>query len=150
MNFAKLIRAILDQPEPDDLPTLTTAGAISHDDIYKILVDLFHDASIYLSDLVFKTATIDELQKILAYSKTKNGKYIAEYFDCDDFSYQLQGIVSIYPWSSLPFGIIWTNQHAFNIYIDNESKVYFIEPQTCQIYTELMPWAGDTVQLIVM
>ena len=39
-------------------------------------------------------------------------------------------------WSlSFAFGIVWTKTHAFNIFIDNNKKIWIIEPQTDQIFS---------------
>jgi hypothetical protein len=60
------------------------------------------------------------------------------------------GGVSIYPWSAIPFGIVWTNLHALNLFIDDKLNIYFVEPQKGLIQDSLEAWQGETVQLIVI
>jgi hypothetical protein len=106
--------------------------------------------SYFLPDLNFSTATDEEMMKIIMWSKSKYRKYIAEDFDCDDFAWVLQGAFSVHPWASLPAGVIWTNKHACNFYINNLGKIKVVEPQTWAVKDDLEAWQGDVVQLVVI
>jgi hypothetical protein len=150
IDWPKLIRALAGQPEPSDCPVFLVAGEISGSGVYSILKDKFPNASIYISDLTFQTCSKEEVQKIIDWSKVQQRKYVVEAFDCDDFSYALQGAVSIYPWSTIPFGIIWTNKHALNFFVSSDRKVWFVEPQKGQIQETLEAWQGDEIQLLVV
>lgn len=144
------IEVLLGKPEPLKLPILTISGKIEGNELYTLLSSRFIQTSIYLPDLTFNLASVDEYRKIIEWSRTKYQKYIVDDFDCDDFAWMLMGAVSIYPWSSLPFGTIWTNKHAMNIFIDDKKHIWFVEPQTWTIKDALESWQGEQVQLLVM
>jgi len=150
IDWPRLIRAFLGQPEPVEVPALSISGKISGNDLYLLLSARFGEASIYIPDLTFNLASVNEVSKIIEWSKSKYQKFIAEDFDCDDFAWLLMGAVSIYPWSSLPFGTIWTNAHAMNIFIDDQKHIWFVEPQTWMIKDALESWQGERGQLLVM
>jgi len=71
-------------------------------------------------------------------NRIKEVKLIKNFIFCDDFSYELMGDVS--DWSSdLLFGMVWGNNangdaHAWNFFIDDKEKLWFVEPQTDQIF----------------
>ncbi len=65
-------------------------------------------------------------------------KYITEAHDCDDFAIELMGDISDWD-SSLAFGMVWGtnvdgNAHAWNFFIDNTMKLWFVEPQIDRIF----------------
>jgi hypothetical protein len=150
IDWPRLLRALTGEPEPRDAPALTFSGELSMNDAYQILLKVFPGASIYMPDLTYKTAPASEVQKIIDWSGSKNEKYLTEQFDCDDFAWLLMGSVSFYPWSALPFGTIWTNKHALNFFIDDQKKLWFVEPQNGKIQDTLEAWQGDSFQLVIM
>lgn len=99
----------------------------------------FPDAQVYLSDSYYKTTTIDELKRFLAFDKTSEEHYISEWYDCDDFAAVTNGTINIPGWYWLPFGIMWTETpgggHAVNVFVDNLNDIYIVEPQTDAIYS---------------
>ena len=122
-------------------------------DIYQlssILIDKFPDIPIYLPDMKYKVTTIQQLRRFLDWDDTDKQKYIAEYMDCDDFAYRLKGQVSIYPWSAIPFGIVWTDLHALNCFVDDTGKFWFVEPQNSKIQSELESWQGTELRFIAL
>jgi len=66
------------------------------------------------------------------YYNRKNEKLV-EQPACDDFALALAGEFSIPGWSALALGIMWTSTHAFNIFVDESEKIWFLEPQTDDI-----------------
>lgn len=75
---------------------------------------------------------------------------LTHYSGCDDFSYRLMGEFSVPGWSDLAFGIVWTNLHALNCFIDESGNFWFVEPQTDTLQSALLPWQGSKIRLIVM
>jgi hypothetical protein len=76
--------------------------------------------------------------------------YVPEFHDCDDFAYQLLGQLSTPAWSQTAVGMVWTNTHALNCFIDESGKFYFIEPQTGKIQERLENWQGNEILFIVI
>jgi len=122
---------------------------MNHSEVYTILrAELGDECKIYLSDVDYKTTTKEEIQRFLANDDTNLYNYIGEYYDCDDFSFRLHGKLSVPGWGDLTFGIFWVGMpggggHAVNIFIDSDSKVWCVEPQTDDIYElpkEWVPW----------
>lgn len=94
------------------------------------------DCILYLVDEKYKVPTYDNVKKFLKEDKTDLYTYVAEWFDCDDFSFRLMGQFSIPGWSDIAFGIACSGVHAYNCVIaefGGEMKVYLIEPQTDEL-----------------
>ena len=108
------------------------------------------DAHIYLSDRNYILCKYDDVALFVAQDQTNKYEYIAEEYDCDDSAYRLMGQFSIPNWSHLCLGIIWSDFHAFNGFIDDNRKLRFIEPQTDKIYDYLRGDMGNRIHLIVM
>lgn len=122
---------------------------LDHSEALTILKsELGTKCKIYLSDMLYKTTSKEEIERFLAEDDTNYYKYVSEFFDCDDFSYRLHGQLSVPGWSDLAFGIFWTGLpngggHALNIFIDNEDKVWIVEPQNDKVYElpdDWEPW----------
>ena len=128
-------------------PTLETSGGISIDELSSILIDKFPDAPLYLPDSYYYTCTVDDIKRFLGWDIGRES-YRAEVFDCDDYSWRLKGNITIYPWSTIPFFVVWTDKHAMNGFIDNKGDFYFIEPQTDEIQTELEDWQGSAIRFM--
>lgn len=101
-------------------------------------------AQILLSDSYYKTTTIDELKRFVKDDDTNEYRYISEYHDCDNFSFQLMGSIHNVDWGALPCGIIWTSTpqggHAVNCFIDNQHIFWIIEPQNDKIFELPIDW----------
>jgi len=110
---------------------------ISFNELHALVTTEFPDAQIYLSDSKYKTTSVSQLSKFLTWDKTNEREYVSEWFDCDDYSYVLTGDIKIPGWEELPFGMLWTETpdggHAVNVFVDNEKKVWIIEPQNDSI-----------------
>lgn len=105
---------------------------------------------IYLSDSTYYLCSEDDIKSFLDMDSTNKETYIAEEFDCDDFSYRLIGQLSVPEWSGIAFGIVWTDLHALNCFIDTNGKFWFIEPQTDAIQEILDDWQGKDIQFVMM
>jgi len=108
------------------------------------------EAAIFRSDKEYKLCCAADIQAFLKQDATNKTKFIREIMDCDDFSYRLMGQFSIPGWSALAFGIVWTEKHALNCFINESRELLFIEPQTDAVFSTLEPWMGTWIRLIVM
>lgn len=109
-------------------PIPKTTGSITKTNAKKILKKTGPNAQIWLSDGRYATIKKQQLKEFLNQNKINEKKYLKTRHDCDDFSYELMGAVS--NWNShLAFGIIWGRSHAFNFFINENHKVYAVEPQ---------------------
>ena len=151
MNWlSNLINSLFQKP---DISTIqpTSSKKVSGDYIFNILNSKFpSSAHIYLSDIDYYLCSKKDIETFLSIDATNKIGYIPEKMDCDDFSYRLMGQLSIPNWSAIAFGILWTNVHALNCFIDETGTFYYIEPQSDNVQRELATWQGNEVLLIVM
>jgi hypothetical protein len=133
------------------IPGPETRVQVGADYIFNILNQVKPAATyIYISDNRYFLCSKNDVDKFLAQDITNKHKYVAEEFDCDDFSYRLMGQFSIRDWSGIALGIVWTDLHALNCLIDDTGKFYFIEPQSDQLQEELEAWQGNEILFILM
>lgn len=138
-------------PEPDFVGVQPSmAVKISSDEVFNILNKILPQSDhIYLSDNEYYLCSAKDIENFLAQDGTNKFKYDAEIFDCDDFSYRLMGQMSIPNWSACAFGIVWTDLHALNLFIDEQKKLWYVEPQSDKIEITLESWQGTAASLIV-
>jgi len=104
---------------------------LSFNDVYSLTKKF--TSNIYLSDLKYKTFPISELKRFLRTDWTDKKKWVREVHDCDEFSFQLMGLIN--KWAgACAFGIAWSPVHAYNIWIDDKKQLWIIEPQTDILY----------------
>ena len=117
---------------------------INMEEIYSILDAQFPKAETWVSDNEYQTTTFSEYERFLHWNQVDKRLYIKEYYDCDDFSFQLMGDSQIPGWSSLAFGILWTSTpnggHAVNFFIDNNYDIWIVEPQNDHIFSMPKEW----------
>ena len=119
--------------------------------IYGILNALTPSAThIYISDNQYWLCSENDIESFLNLDETNKRFYVTEEFDCDDFSYRLMGQLSIPQWSGIAFGIVWTNLHALNCFIDEAGKFWFIEPQSDKLQDKLEAWQGTEILFILI
>ena len=119
--------------------------------IFSILNAVVPNAThIYLSDNTYWLCSETDIDIFLGIDATNKDQFVAEEHDCDDFSYRLMGQLSTPEWSGIAFGIVWTNLHALNCFIDDTGKFWFIEPQTDQLQDKLEAWQGTEILHIIM
>jgi hypothetical protein len=131
-------------------PVIIPGNNITNGELRNLLVSKFPDAQIWLSDGDYRLCSPDEIDHILSLDDTAKYAYNPDTFDCDDFSYRLMGNLSVPGYSDLAFGIVWTNVHALNLFIDSNKQIWFIEPQTDTKKVSLENWQGSKVVLVVM
>jgi hypothetical protein len=106
-------------------------GFISLSDAYALLKQQTGSNDIYLSDSQLNLANIDAAKKFTNDTKVWADNWVKDDHDCDNFSFALMGY-----WSeglkSFAFGIAWSNNHAFNVFVDENKQLWIVEPQTNQ------------------
>jgi len=124
---------------------------ISNIELYGIIKARFPDMpDIFLSDQNFLLCNDDDITSFLTQDVTNKYKYVTEAYDCDNFSYHLMGQFSIPGWARLAFGIIWTDKHALNCFVNEDKELYLVEPQTDEILKNFKAWMGNTPRFIIM
>jgi hypothetical protein len=102
----------------------------------------YKDYQVYLPDsLYYGTHDKAEAVKKLQLDETNALVYTPDTNDCDDFAVKL---------FSMGFGLIWTDKHAFNWFIDETTcKLYFVEPQSDTISEDIASWQGSRVRFFL-
>ena len=96
---------------------------------YKILNHSKH----YILDERYKSCTLFNFKEILKKDFTNWRIYHKDY-DCDNFAFKLHNnLKTKYP--TLPIGIVFSLNHAYNVFIDINGKAWYIEPQNDKIYS---------------
>jgi hypothetical protein len=91
-----------------------------------------------LTDTRYKLVDINQLKIFLSRNTVNSRKYVSDSNDCDDFALILLGDVTKWD-SDLAFGIAWVvregyDYHALNVLIGTDKRVYFVEPQTDDVF----------------
>ena len=97
---------------------------------------------IHLADGNYHLPSVPEVKEILDDDDLNLTKYIPEVSNCDDYSLLLKAEFVVRQnmyrkESPYCFGEIWgefPTPHAINIFIDNNHQVWFVEPQTDEIF----------------
>lgn len=147
--FLKLLNFSLQRREPSK-PKPVERTEINMGRVWEMLQTKFPKAAIFLSDNTYKLCNLEDIEEFLRVDQTNKMGYIPEDRDCDDFSFRLLGQFSVPEWSGIALGIIWTDVHALNFFIDQNLEFWFIEPQTDDIQQRLSTWQGSEIRLIVM
>lgn len=120
---------------------------LSNDEVRTILKNALRltDAQVWLDDRDYSTYKREDLIAFLKVDNTDSYKYVKEGFDCDDFAKVMVGREKEwYEWSQKErgsaFGIVRGDirkyapfeysPHAMNVYIDENRKVWLVEPQS--------------------
>ena len=87
---------------------------------------------VFVIDEKYNLTDVENIRKFLKKDMTNWGIYQPEINDCDDFAIQMWARFNkAYP--NFAFGFAISNEHAFNFFVDNETNVWIIEPQTDKI-----------------
>jgi hypothetical protein len=73
------------------------------------------------------------MTEFLVFDETDNKDWKKDIWDCDNFALQFVAAAQRYfapRGLNAAVGIIWTNKHAFNWYLNPNMEVHYIEPQT--------------------
>ena len=127
-EVARLINENISLKKNQELKEPIALGTIT----YKSLWDLIlKEVGItpYLSDEYYSLTDIKQASEFSDESHIQYQKWIKEAYDCDEFSFASMGY-----WNQglkqFAYGIAWSQSHAFNIFIDNENKIWIVEPQS--------------------
>ncbi len=143
------IKKKVETPEPVIKPVVRKQ--VDGNYIFNILNAVQPSAThIYLSDSQYWLCSDADIENFISRDDTNKMGYVAEERDCDDFSYRLMGQLSVPDWSGTAFGIVWTNLHALNCFIDEGGKFWFVEPQTDKLQDKLEEWQGSEILFILM
>ena len=129
----------------DPLLTIKPIGTIDLHEMSSILLDKLEEmgdaqAEIYLPDNFCKVYDKEEVKRFLHLDETDKIPYVREEFDCDDFTAKLFEKFA---------GLVWTNVHALNWFVDREKTLWFIEPQQDKIAKDLENWQGYEIQFFL-
>lgn len=135
-------------------PPPVVTGKVTGLEIVEVFLTLgVESGKIYLSDSEKDLTVMSELEGFLRRNKLNEVPYVAEKYDCDDFTNRLLGDISIPGWASIPFGKAWgvlaKGLHAYNVFIvkvNNDLVAYYVEPQTDAI-TPLLEGQVDWVEI---
>ena len=97
---------------------------------------------IYLADKAFRLCSLEDIERVLDWDETNHHKYVAEKYDCDDYTKRLVGQFAVPGWANLALGIIWTATHAMVVMVDVNRDVWYIEPQDDSRRSDLLDWHG--------
>jgi len=127
------------------LATPKPTGTIDIYEASSIILDKLEEmgdtqSGLYLPDLLIKVYKKEDVIDYLMLDEIDEIPYIAEEMDCDDFSALLYGKFA---------GLIWTNVHALNWFIDDSKTLWFIEPQSDKIARNLESWQGWESQFLL-
>lgn len=109
--------------------------------IRDIIVDSDKDTSgainlvktcIYLSDPVYNLFNKEDIAPFLANNSVLANRYVPTIQDCENFAVRLWGRFDEYS-PGFVFGLAWSGNHAFNIFIDSNKQIWILEPQTNEI-----------------
>ena len=87
----------------------------------------------YLTDGKFKLTNLKQMMDWLIQDKENLTEYKDEINDCDNFAIQLAGRLNkAFP--NFVVGYAQSSSHAFNIFMDENKKIWFIEPQSNTVF----------------
>lgn len=132
----KRLKPARESPSPTETITLHEMSSILLDK----LEEMGCEAPIYLPDDVCKIYKMQDVVSHLKLQQIDKLEFTPEIHDCDDFAAELFGVFA---------GLVWTNAHALNWFVDDTRKFWFIEPQTSQIADKLADWQGWKIQFFV-
>lgn len=98
------------------------------------------DVELYIPDTDNKIYNKSEVIKSQALEEVASIKYVAEKQDCDDFAAMLFGKFA---------GLVWTNVHALNWFVDENHTFWYVEPQTKKLSQTLEGWQGSDIRFFL-
>ncbi len=147
MCLKEILQIFQKKPTTSNTPRKQVDSNYVYDIVRQIAGD---NTRIYTSDNKYWLCTEADLKAFLDMDTTNRESYMAEEYDCDDFSYHLLGQLSVKEWAGIAAGIVWTDKHALNCFIDDTGKFWFIEPQNDKLQDTLEPWQGTEILFILM
>ena len=146
--FSLLLKSL--QTGSPENPSPRDDRIISIQERYKLLRDKFGDIDLYISHYQRSLFYRSDMEAFLKKDLTDRIPYIDDWMNCANFAYRLMGQFNIPPYCDLTAGLVWTNLHAVNCFLDENAKFWFVEPQEDKILEELEDWMGSTIRFIAM
>jgi hypothetical protein len=103
---------------------------------------------IYVADPHFDPISNKAMTEFLVFDNTNSKEWKEDIWDCDDFSLQFKAAAQRYfaiRNLNPAVGIIWTDKHAFNFYLNKNREVHYLEPST-----DAKTFLTDRVKLVVI
>ena len=113
----------------------------------------------FFSDTSYQLTTISDIKAFLEAAGINKLSYVVNFRDCDNFAAGLYGHLATEPgWENIAQALVWGNfpglgPHAWNLVIacETERRIYFIEPQTNQVWEVAKEtFKGLVIWLVVM
>ena len=98
------------------------------------VIDLTPKMDIVIMDRKYRLIKEKEIFNFLKLDLLDLKFYSADYNDCDDYAIRLFGRIKEKA-KGLAFGFIISDSHAYNMFINENKEVKFLEPQSDKIYT---------------
>lgn len=130
---------------PMVMNSIVPCGGIGLSEASSVLLDKIEEigdthAEIYLPDAELKIYRKDEVAEAYLLAEVSKIEYIAEKMDCDDFAAMAYGKF---------LGLVWTNTHALNWFIDEDETFWFVEPQKALLARDLEGWQGNNIRFFI-
>ena len=130
-----------EQPELSIKPAGTMTAILMSSILLDKMDEIGDDkADIHLPDTNMKVYRKEDVQKSYELQEVSSLKYIPEEQDCDDIAAVLFGKFA---------GLLWTEVHALNWFIDTKDTLWFVEPQTKKLSRTLEKWQGWNVRFFI-
>lgn len=131
----------LPQPTNLILPTSTIqpCGIILRQQA-KAILSTIDNKPIYLPDATVAIYDKNAVAAFLDLNPVSEITYLPDDHDCDDFAAELYFLFA---------GLVWTDTHALNWFIDENLKFWYIEPQNDTIADKLLDWQGNRIQFFL-
>ena len=107
----------------------TIQGTITSLEIYKLI----KTDNINQLDKQYNLYSFQQIKDFLLKNQLNFNKFKEELYDCDDFALHLMSEIKK-EFHGIPFGFVINKGHAFNIFIDENKQVWFVEPQSDRMY----------------
>ena len=134
MKLGEIFKLVRKQLEAERVPSPITKGKVSAAKCREVLDRrLKPSEGLFIADVFYTKTTVEELKKFLKADSINKEKYVTDWNDCDDYAFKLLGAVKKW-YPNLAFGVAWSKSHAFNFFIDEKYKLWFIEPQTDLVF----------------
>jgi len=145
IDIPRIIRALTGQPEPVTTEdTIQPIGALTIEQVAIILNNKLNElgspGDIFIPDEHCKIYRKADVMAFHGLNEVSSIPYVGETHDCDDFAAKLFGKFA---------GLVWTNAHALNFFIDENSVFWFIEPQQGQLSQSLADWQGNQIRFLL-
>jgi hypothetical protein len=113
----------------------TNGRELSYTRAQNIIKDTTGASNIILADHSFSTVAFDEFVDWLYIFRnaTLSKEYSVDKFDCDDFAKHLVGAMSTQENANSAVMELWSTLHAFNGFIDNAFKLWYVDPMNGSI-----------------